>query len=465
MKLYKVVSSNPSIIWISTDIIQERLSTDSFNENYLKWKERCIINDCFEMKKIKDISKEMNIGFTSKRDYQSTGIKFLNISNINQFSFKFDNIKFISKEVHEKLKKSQLKQGDVLLTITGTIGDSVVVPNNFGEANISANLVSIRLKENYDPYYLSVFFNSKYGKLQTKGSSKSNVWSNLGVQQVKDIEIPIPSSEIQKYIGDKVRKAEELREEAKKVESKIKNLFKSLFNIELNKSNIWYLKPGCISNRIDCEYNYNYFYELEDKFKNSGLEVVSLGNLIKKKMSEPQTNSSDFVSEGVPVLRITDIHEDNLDFDNCAKMPENVYERLKDFQLVPSDIIFGLSGTVGRAIVVPDEIPDKAITNRRIAKVTLNNPKLAHYIALFLNSEYGFVQLQRETTGGVQKNLRLEDITKVKIPLPKEEYIKEFTVKVKEKIRLLNKFKKLIQEAKQDVEDLIEGNFDILKLN
>jgi restriction endonuclease S subunit len=219
-----------------------------------------------------------------------------------------------------------------------------------------------------------------------------------------------------------------------------------------------------LEDRIDCEYNYKHFYQLKDNFEKRGLKVVRFGKLIKKKLSEPQTNSEDFVSEGIPVLRITDIYEDYLDFENCARIPEEIYEKLKEFQLISNDIIFGLSGTIGRTIVVPENIPEKAITNRRIAKVTLKDPQLSYYIAAFLNSEFGKMQLLRETTGGVQKNLRLEDITKVHIPIPSKELIYKFSSLMKERIKKLNDSRILIQEAKQDVEDLIEGNFSISKI-
>ena len=276
--------------------------------------------------------------------------------------------------------------------------------------------------------------------------------------------IPIPTSKVQKYIGDKVRKAEELREEAKKYENLSCKEFDKLLNFKISKNNIWYLNPYNLIDRIDCEYNCNYFFELKKNFSEQGLQVYRFGELIAKKMSEPQTDSTDFVDYGIPVLKITDIHEDYIDFKNCSRIPEDIYTNLKEFQLVPGDIIFGLSGTVGRAIVVPQEIPERAITNRRIAKVTLKKPELAYYIAMFLNSQYGKMQLIRETAGGVQKNLRLEDITKIYIPIPDKDAMTKITNCIKDRMRCLNKSRLLIQQAKQNVEDLVEGNFDMSKI-
>lgn len=55
---------------------------------------------------------------------------------------------------------------------------------------------------------------------------KTRAISNTGIyyndkNSLENFLIPIPSPEIQKYIGDKVRRAEELREEAKKLKEEM----------------------------------------------------------------------------------------------------------------------------------------------------------------------------------------------------------------------------------------------------
>lgn len=475
---YAVVNRKPSITWVDSEFIEDRLSMDSFNDEYLKWKENCLLSSFFKMNKIKDIAKGINIGFTSKRNYQSEGIKFLNISNIEQFNFKLEDVKLISKEVHESLKKSQLECEDVLLTITGTIGDSVVVPSNFNEANISANIVAIRLKKTYDPYYLCAFFNSKWGKMQTKGSSKSNVWANLGVQQVKEIEVPIPSSEIQKHIGDKVRKAEKLREEAKRLKKEaeitLSNELNSnktdRFNIKKEyifineKPNILYVSEELIDNtRIEAM-----FYKKEDLLIDSKLVEYKHGYRLLKdicmKITDGTHKTPNYREKGVTFISSKNILEDEIDFENVKYISEEEHKEIsKRCNVECGDILFTKIGRIGYAKVVPNRLDAFSIFVS-VALLKLKKEVDEYFLEVFLNSDYGKNQSKRLCKGANQPDFHLEDIGELKIPILPIEMQKEIGNKMRKVEELKCNIRNLIQQAKQDIEDLIEGNFDISKI-
>lgn len=475
---YILINNKPSVIWLNSKFIEDRLSLDSFSDEYLKWKENCSLSSYYRMNKMKDIARGINIGFTSKRNYQLEGVKFLNISNIEQFNFKLEDIKFISNDVHENLKKSQLECGDILLTITGTIGDAVVVPSNFGKANISANIVAIRLKEEYNPYYLCTFFNSKYGKMQTKGSSKSNVWANLGVQQVKEIEVPIPSLQIQEYIGDKIRKAEELREEAKKLKKEAEIILNNELNINKtdrfntkreyvfinDKPNILYVSEELIdSTRIE-----SMFYKKEDLEIDSKLVEYRYGYKLLKdlcvKITDGTHKTPSYVEKGVTFISSKNILEDEIEFENVKYISEEEHRKIsKRCNVEVGDILFTKIGRIGYAKVVPN----KASTFSIFVSVALLKVKKEvdeYYLEVFLNSDYGKKQSNRLCKGSNQPDFHLEDIGNIKIPIIPIEMQKEIGNKMRKVEDLKYNIRVLIQQAKQDIEDLIEGNFDMSKI-
>ena len=105
--------------------------------------------------------------------------------------------------------------------MAGTIGLSVVVPENFGEANINQALARIMLKEGYNPYYISSILNSQIGKIQTDRLSRPAVQANINLEEIRALKIPLPPLEIQNKIADEVKarmqKAEQLQKEAKEV--------------------------------------------------------------------------------------------------------------------------------------------------------------------------------------------------------------------------------------------------------
>lgn len=458
MKSNKKISYKPSIVWISVENIDRRIDADYYHVNHIEDKNSD--DSLLQLSEVCVLSKNR----FNPQKYDNEFFKYIDISNIDIVTGDYEYQTISIKEAPSRARKKVNKNDIIVSTVRPNRNAVSLINIDDNELVVSTGFAVLKCNENIDSHYIFAVLKNNNTIEQLVRKTSGGLYPAISEQDILNIEIPIPILEIQKYIGDKIRKAQCLKKEAINKENEAVLEFKKIFNFNLRMEKIWHIKSYNLSDRLDCEYNFNHFFELEKNFYNEGLKVIKFGELILKKMSEPQTDSSDFTNEGVPVLRITDIHEDYIDFENCAKIPENIYSSLKEFQLIPKDIIFGLSGTVGRAIVVPQEIPEKAITNRRIAKVTLKDPEKAYYIAMFLNSEYGKMQLIRETTGGVQKNLRLEDINNINIPVPDEKTIKVISDCIKIKVDLLQRSRSLIEEAKQDIEDLIEGNFDMSKI-
>ena len=74
--------------------------------------------------------------------------------------------------------------------------------------------MGVEIKNSYDNYFVLSFLKSKYGQNQIWQGMMNSAKPKIDMDTIRSIQIPIPSAEIQKYIGDKVRRAEELREEA-----------------------------------------------------------------------------------------------------------------------------------------------------------------------------------------------------------------------------------------------------------
>ncbi len=95
--------------------------------------------------------------------YPDEGPKFIRVQNVRPYRLEWNpDDPCIDTRTHEKLlKRSQLREGDVVLTITGTYGIAAVVPSDFGPANINQHSVRMRVNEDeIIPEYLCVFLNS-----------------------------------------------------------------------------------------------------------------------------------------------------------------------------------------------------------------------------------------------------------------------------------------------------------------
>lgn len=198
---------------------------------YFKNFEEILINRK-DVKKVGEISKYIGSGATPKSGgdaYTNSkeGIPFVRIVNLKNNTVVLDDVLYIKKDIHNgMLKRTQLKPNDVLLSMAGTIGLSVIVPENLGKANINQAIAKIEVKNNVNPFYFSIILNSKIGKIQTDRLSRPAVQANINLEEIRALKIPLPPLSVQNKIADEVKKrmqkAEQLQKEAKEELEKAK---------------------------------------------------------------------------------------------------------------------------------------------------------------------------------------------------------------------------------------------------
>lgn len=215
---------------ILADEIENRLDPRYYKPYFKEFEQKLIKRK--DIKRIGEISEYIGSGSTPTAggdDYtlSDDGIPFIRIVNLKNNTVVLDGVLYIKKEIHNgMLKRTQLKPNDVLLSMAGTIGLSVVVPENLGEANINQAIARIVVKNDVNPFYLSAILNSKVGKIQTDRLSRPAVQANINLEEIRALKIPLPPLSVQNKIADEVKKrmqkAETLQKEAKEELEKAK---------------------------------------------------------------------------------------------------------------------------------------------------------------------------------------------------------------------------------------------------
>ena len=141
--------------------------------------------------------------------YVENGINFVKVENIINNKIDISSItQFISDEANEYLKRSQLREQDILFSIAGTIGRTAIVEKEDLPANTNQAIAIIRcpwkfLEEKFIKIILDspILFNS-FSK-NRRGVGMDNV--SLG--NIKDIQIPLPPLNEQKRIVVKIEES------------------------------------------------------------------------------------------------------------------------------------------------------------------------------------------------------------------------------------------------------------------
>jgi len=179
------------------------------------------IPESWEWCRLGDVCKKIGSGSTPKgSNYSEKGIPFFRSQNIQNFGLVYDDIKFISEHVQEKMSGTAVFANDVLLNITGgSLGRCALVPDSFDEGNVSQHVCIIR------PIYLHISFlhNLMLSPLvqqfifnSTTGAGREG----LPKYNLEQFVIPLPPLLEQQRI---VAKLDELMQYCNQLEESIKN--------------------------------------------------------------------------------------------------------------------------------------------------------------------------------------------------------------------------------------------------
>jgi restriction endonuclease S subunit len=115
------------------------------------------------------------------------------------------------------LKKTKVKKNDVLFSIAGTVGRCAIFDHDF-EANINQAVSILRFDEaQVKRLYLIVFFNSKIGKMYVSKYARQGLQTNLNLNEVSDLKIPILDYNLQEEISKKVQDSFDIKEKSKQL--------------------------------------------------------------------------------------------------------------------------------------------------------------------------------------------------------------------------------------------------------
>lgn len=115
----------------------------------------------WEVVALEQVAEEITVGHVGPMAtaYKSNGIPFLRSQNVEPGRILLDEVKFIDEEFHQKLGKSALKPGDVVIVRTGKPGATAVVPRTLPVANC-ADLVIVRPGPNLNSQFAAYFINT-----------------------------------------------------------------------------------------------------------------------------------------------------------------------------------------------------------------------------------------------------------------------------------------------------------------
>lgn len=185
---------------------------------------------------IVELGKEIKVigGYAFKSgEFTETGIPVIKIGNINTGSFKDNNICFWNYD--KSLERYLLKPGDVVISLTGTIGKEdyanvCILPVKFERYYLNQRNAKLELDESLKSSYLLYVLKEPKIKCQLTGISRGIRQANISNSDITSLAIPLPPIELQILFAETVQKIEEQKALVQKAIDETQALFDSLMN-------------------------------------------------------------------------------------------------------------------------------------------------------------------------------------------------------------------------------------------
>lgn len=131
-------------------------------------------------------------GSQLKKDFLTKkGFKVYGQENVFENNFDIGD-RFLSDDHYNKLKSCEVKSGDFLISMMGTIGKCAIAPSDILPGIIDSHLIRIRFNKAVYNIYMLQLFQSEIIINQVKKLSVGGIMDGLSSKIVKSLQIPLP---------------------------------------------------------------------------------------------------------------------------------------------------------------------------------------------------------------------------------------------------------------------------------
>lgn len=212
--------------------------------------------------------------------------------------------------------------------------------------------------------------------------------------------------------------------------------------------------------------------QLVDILNSDTSHQFRLKSILRSKIKDGPHETPEFMSTGIPFLSVDGIQNDELKFEGCRFISEIAHNRFKQKVVVErDDILLGKAASTGKVARVKVDFEFSVWSPLAVIKVK-KSIALPEFVEFMLQSCYCQNQIYTLCTSNTQRNISMDDIPKVKLPIPNMETqfsiieeISKLKKDVNAQVNILENQINLMHEFKTRlISDVVTGKLDVRHL-
>jgi type I restriction enzyme S subunit len=163
-------------------------------------------------------------------EYTDTGVRVIRVNNIKPNRFNFEDIRYVSPEKYETIKRSTVRPNDIIMAKVGnTIGKACVFPKEIEFAVLTANVCKITVdSKQANPVFISYQMNFDAIQERIRNLSGDTAKPMINIPRLKELKLLLPPLALQEEFAGVVTRVEGLRARMSEAERQAEGLFQSL---------------------------------------------------------------------------------------------------------------------------------------------------------------------------------------------------------------------------------------------
>jgi type I restriction enzyme S subunit len=388
---------------------------------------------------------------------RNSSYQYIRGKDVKPFKLQEDDNVYIPEKDYQRLSKYAVKEGDLIISVVGTLGNVAIVPKDV--KGIFSCKSTIFRNISVDPFFLLTYLNSKIGRDCLLRRQRGAIQTGLNKEDLKTVPVPIFDSNIQVLCGNKVREALRLSQTSKSLFAEATNLLEEelhLNSIQFKKQNTFTvgLDEVISERRMNAEYFSPQIKEiLSHPFLKNSKKLGEIFHIVRG------LSPSQYYTSGIPVIKTKNIRVPEIDEDKISDFIQTksnfVFIKENDLLLASMGV-----GSLGRISFISN-LKKEFIIDGTLRILRRRSNTAINFVVptmLFLTSKVGQELLYRGIVGSTGI-ISLPDDYLMKIPIPSfsTDLCKEITDLVMQSILAKMESKYLLAQAKTAVESLIEN--------
>ena len=394
-------------------------------------------------------------GIHTSIDYdENSRINLISATSPRQNVFNLTRNAYISEAAHLANPRTALKENDIILSTVGTIGNCAVVDADILPANTDRHVGIIRLHSTINPYVLSTFLLTKYGKNQTIRETTGNVQPNLFLYKVREIIIPVFESTFQETIQKAVLKAKELLKKSELAYTDAAKLLETEIRIDTSAISNGGVSVKSFSEsfgntgRLDAEYYQKKNYEVINMINPKGT-IKTLCNIYDNSFTPANSEYYQYI-ELANIGKFGEI--DGVDSILGEELPSRARRLVKKGYVIVSSV----EGSLESCAIISNAY-DNALCSTGFYVIDSDNYN-SETLLVLLKSQPIQMLLKRGCSGTILTNITKDEFGDIPLPDVSIHTQKIVQEKVSNAYLLRDNSRELLKYAKISVEMAIEQN-------